>query len=112
MKLRIVRRVASAALPELGAGVHPVLRRVYAARGVRCARDVSPALDRLLPVGTLEGVSAAAALLAAHRANGRVLIIGDFDADGATSTAIVVRALRAWGFGSVVFLVPNRFEFG
>jgi single-stranded-DNA-specific exonuclease len=66
----------------------------------------------MLPVGTLEGVSAAAALLLAHRDRGRVLVIGDFDADGATSTALVVRALRAWGFASVDFLVPNRFEFG
>ena len=54
----------------------------------------------------------AAALLLEHRERGRILVIGDFDADGATSTALVVRALRAWGFASVDFLVPNRFEFG
>ncbi|MFX7140773.1 single-stranded-DNA-specific exonuclease RecJ, partial [Acinetobacter baumannii] len=59
-----------------------------------------------------EGIQAAADLLLEHRADGRVMIIGDFDADGATSTALMVRSLRAWGFGSVVFLVPNRFEFG
>ncbi len=47
-----------------------------------------------------------------HRENGRILVVGDFDADGATSTALVLRALRAWGFPSVDFLVPNRFEFG
>jgi single-stranded-DNA-specific exonuclease len=91
--------------------MHPVLRRVYAARGVRTVSDVSPALDRLLPVGTLEGVSDAAALLLKHR-EGRILVVGDFDADGATSTALVLRALRAWGFPAVDFLVPNRFEFG
>ncbi len=91
--------------------MHPVLRRVYAARGVRTVSDVSPALDRLLPVGTLEGVSDAAALLLKHR-QGRILVVGDFDADGATSTALVLRALRAWGFPAVDFLVPNRFEFG
>jgi single-stranded-DNA-specific exonuclease len=84
---------------------------VYAARGVISAGDVSPALDRLLPVSTLEGVSDAAAFLMKHRES-RVLVVGDFDADGATSTALVVRALRAWGFASVDFLVPNRFEFG
>jgi len=111
MKLRVVRRSGAEALP-LGGELHPVLRRVYAARGVRSVADVSPALDRLLPVGTLEGVSAAAALIVEHRVRGRVLIIGDFDADGATSTALVMRALRAWGFASVDFLVPNRFEFG
>jgi single-stranded-DNA-specific exonuclease len=93
-------------------GMHPVLRRVYVARGVRSTDELKSSLDCLLPVGTLEGVTAAAQLLIQHRLNGRVLIIGDFDADGATSTALVVRALRAWGFASVDFLVPNRFEFG
>lgn len=113
MKLRVVRRAGAHALLEGSAPeLHPVLRRVYAARGIRSASEVRPALDRLLPVGTLDGVSAAAALLAEHRVNGRIVIVGDFDADGATSTAMVVRALRAWGFTSVDFLVPNRFEFG
>lgn len=111
MKLRVVRRTVGEWL-GLGSGLHPVLRRVYAARGIRSASDVSSSLDRLLPVGTLEGVTSAAELLLAHRTNGRVLIVGDFDADGATSTALVTRALRAWGFASVDFLVPNRFEFG
>ena len=111
MILRVVRR-DSAGSSELGSQLHPVLRRVYAARGVKAAGDVAPALDRLLPVGTLEGVSDAAALLMKHREAGRILVVGDFDADGATSTALVLRALRAWGFGSVDFLVPNRFEFG
>src|SRR5690606_31062400 len=96
----------------LGAALHPVLRRVYAARGIRSADEIGVALDRLVPVGTLEGVSEAAALLAAHRERGRVLVVGDFDADGATSTALVVRSLVGWGFSSVDFLVPNRFELG
>ena len=111
MILRVVRRQGGDTA-GLGSGLHPVLRRVYAARGVRLLSELSSALDRLLPVGTLEGVSAAAELLIRHRSNGRVLIVGDFDADGATSTALVIRALRAWGFASVDFLVPNRFEFG
>jgi single-stranded-DNA-specific exonuclease len=111
MILRVVRRNGGEAA-GLGGGLHPVLRRVYASRGVRSANELSSGLDRLLPVGTLEGVTAAAQLLIQHRTGGRILIIGDFDADGATSTALVVRALRAWGFCSVDFLVPNRFEFG
>jgi len=89
-----------------------VLGRVYAARGVRSARELDTSLGRLLPVGTLEGVGAAVELLLAHRRAGRVLVIGDFDADGATSSALVVRALRACAFGSVDFLVPSRFRFG
>ncbi len=97
---------------DLGATLHPVLQRVYAARGIRAAAELSLALERLHPVSTLEGVDAAAELLARQREAGRVLIIGDFDADGATSTALMVRALRAWSFAAVDFLVPNRFEFG
>ncbi len=74
--------------------------------------QLSTELSRLLPVGTSGGVAAAVELLLAHRDQGRILVVGDFDADGATSTALMLRALRAWGFASVDFLVPNRFEFG
>jgi len=110
MTLRIVRRAASGTL-ALSGRLHPVLERVYAARGVCSQSDLDHSLLRLLPVGTLEGIPAAVELLLAHRMR-RVLVVGDFDADGATSCALVVRALRACGFASVDFLVPNRFEFG
>jgi len=92
--------------------LHPVVRRVYAARGIASDSELDLSLDQLLPVGSLEGLDAATRLLAAHRAAGRVLVIGDFDADGATSTALLVRALRALRFAHVDFLVPNRFRFG
>ena len=92
--------------------LHPVLRRVYAARGVSRSEELDLSLDRLLPVGSLDGVEAAARLLAAQRRRGRVLVIGDFDADGATSSALVVRALRSMKFSHVDFLVPDRFRFG
>jgi single-stranded-DNA-specific exonuclease len=113
VNLRVVRRLACADDASIlsGAGLHPVLRRIYLGRGVRVAEDLDLSLDRLLPVGTLESIAGAVDLLLAHR-QGRVLVIGDFDADGATSTALVVRALTAWGYASVDFLVPNRFEFG
>src|ERR1700730_891054 len=107
-----IRRRPPAAPCEFTADLHPVLRRVYAARGLRSGADLDLSLDRLLPVGSLEGVDSAAQLLTAHRAAGRVLVIGDFDADGATSTALVVRGLRAMRFAHVDFLVPNRFHFG
>ena len=110
MSVRIVRRIPQVPL-ALGAGLHPVLERVYAARGVRSEVELDHSLLRLLPVGTLEGIPAAVELLCRHR-SGRVLVVGDFDADGATSSALVVRALRGCGFASVDFLVPNRFEFG
>src|ERR1700736_924296 len=94
------------------AELHTVLRRVYAGRGISCTDELDLSLDRLLPVGSLDGVTAAARLLAAHQRQGRVLVVGDFDADGATSSAVVVRALRSMKFWHVDFLVPNRFRFG
>src|ERR1700744_382268 len=110
--LRVVRReFALQDCAALSGDLHPVLRRIYVTRGVRTPADLDTSLERLHPVGTLEGVPAAVDLLLQHR-TGRVLIVGDFDADGATSTALMVRALNAWGFASVDFLVPNRFEFG
>ena len=109
MQPTIRRREGAAA--ALGANLHPVLRRVYAARGIDSESQLDLSLERLAPVSTLDGVHDAARLLAAHR-GGRVLIVGDFDADGATSTALMMRALRALGFVHVDFLVPNRFKFG
>jgi single-stranded-DNA-specific exonuclease len=107
-----IRRRSLAMSCDFGGDVHPVLRRVYSARGLLNNADLDLSLDRLLPIGSLQGVDAAANLLAAHRTAGRVLVVGDFDADGATSTALVVRGLRAMGFAHVDFLVPNRFRFG
>jgi single-stranded-DNA-specific exonuclease len=112
MTPEIRRRTVSGDHGAWGEALHPVLRRAYAARGIREAAQLSTELSRLLPVGSLGGVAAAVELLLRHRERGRILVIGDFDADGATSTALMLRALRAWGFGHVDFLVPNRFEFG
>ena len=109
MDLVITRRTCAGEIAD--ATLHPVLRRAYAARGVRQSHELTLTLDKLMPVGTLGGVTAAVALILAHRER-RIVVVGDFDADGATSTALIVRCLRAWGFASVDFLVPNRFEFG
>jgi single-stranded-DNA-specific exonuclease len=96
-------------LPQL----HPVLRRVYAARGLRSSAELELRLDRLLPVSTLDGLEAAVSLLLRHLENrSRILVVGDFDADGATSTALVLRALRGLGHDNAAYLVPNRFRFG
>jgi single-stranded-DNA-specific exonuclease len=112
LALRIVRR-AAAGDAALGDAMHPVLRRIYAARGIRNQTQLGLGLRQLLPIGSLEAVEAAAELLETHRQRGGlILVVGDFDADGATSTALIVRALRSWGFPRVDFLVPNRFEFG
>jgi single-stranded-DNA-specific exonuclease len=105
------REVDAAALAAL-AGTPPVLARLYAARGVRGAAELDLGLGGLAPVGSLEGVEAAAALLADHIGRGsRILVIGDFDADGATSTALLMRVLRALG-ADVAYLVPDRFVHG
>ncbi|HEY2463198.1 MAG TPA: single-stranded-DNA-specific exonuclease RecJ [Steroidobacteraceae bacterium] len=112
MSDRQIRRRIQEVSENFAGHLHPVLRRVYAARGVASDSELDLSLERLLPVGSLEGLDAATRLLGAHRATGRVLVIGDFDADGATSTALLVRALRALRFAHVDFLVPNRFRFG
>jgi single-stranded-DNA-specific exonuclease len=110
MTIEIRRRAPGPAL-DFARDLHPVLRRVYAARGIAQPDDLDLSLERLLPVRTLDRTERAAELLAAHRA-GRVLIVGDFDADGATGSALLVRGLRALKFAHVDFLVPNRFQFG
>lgn len=113
MMTRVIRRRAGAVPAEFGRELHPVVRRVYAARGLTSSGDLSLGLDQLLPVSSLEGLDAAIEVLLEHLAGGtRVLVVGDFDADGATSSALVVRALRRLGFGNVGYLVPNRFRFG
>jgi single-stranded-DNA-specific exonuclease len=109
MELVIARRNCMTEIAD--SKLHPVLRRAYAARGVRNSNELSLTLDKLMPVGSLDRIEAAVQLVLAHRER-RILVVGDFDADGATSTALIMRCLRAWGFASVDFLVPNRFEFG
>jgi single-stranded-DNA-specific exonuclease len=90
-----------------------VLGRVYAARRVVGPLELDYGLGRLLPYDGLSGLGEACALLADAVVGGRrVLVVGDFDADGATSTALVARVLRAMGAPEVDYLVPNRFEYG
>ncbi|MEM1404119.1 MAG: single-stranded-DNA-specific exonuclease RecJ [Pseudomonadota bacterium] len=94
-------------------GYHPVLQRVYAGRGVQTASDLDLSLSSLLLPATLAGVrSAAERLYQALQSDERILIVGDFDADGATSTALAMEALRAFGATDVRYLIPNRFEYG
>lgn len=107
---KIVRRAMNGAL---AGNLDPVLLRVYAARGIESADELNLDLRELLPVSSLDGIAAAVELLIDARARQRrVLIIGDFDADGATSTALLVRGLRRLGFAEVGYLVPDRFRFG
>jgi single-stranded-DNA-specific exonuclease len=94
------------------AGLHPVLARVYAARRIRSAAELADDVQRLLPPASLARCEEAAALLAdAIAAGKKLLIVADYDADGATACAVGLRALRAFG-AQVDYLVPNRFELG
>jgi single-stranded-DNA-specific exonuclease len=95
-----------AALPE-------VLKRVYANRGIRNPAELTLTLDQLLPPTKLKGIGEAAELLAdAVEGDARVLIVGDFDADGATSCAMAVSVLRQMGLREVAYLVPNHCDGG
>ena len=110
----LIRRRAADISPKLQAAALPeALKRVYANRGITDPAELSLTLDQLHPPQHLKGVAEAAELLAdAIEGDGRVLIIGDFDADGATSSAMAVSVLRQMGLREVAYLVPNRFEFG
>jgi single-stranded-DNA-specific exonuclease len=94
-------------------GLSPLMQRLYANRGVTTADEIDLALKGLLPPQQLRGVAKAAELLAdAIEGEARVVIVGDFDADGATSSALAVSVLRQMGLKEVSYLVPNRFEYG
>jgi len=94
-------------------GLHPVIRRVMLARGVTHPRAMQLAMSDMLPPSDLSGIETAAGFLAEAVTGGQsILVVGDFDADGATGAAVAVLALQAMGCGKVDFRVPNRFEFG
>ena len=111
MTKHIVRRTQGKAVSLLD--VHPVLQRVYASRDIETAAELDYTLDKLLPPAQLGGLAAAVSLLEeAICGQQRIVVVGDFDADGATSCALSLRALRAMGATDVHYLVPNRFEYG
>ena len=90
-------------------GIHPLLARLYAARGVHSPEELNDALGKLLPPGGLKGVQQAARLLAdAMAADQRLCIVADYDCDGATACAVAVRGLRMLGARQVTYLVPDR----
>ncbi len=96
----------------VAAGIHPVLARVYAARGIGSPAQLDNKLDQLLPFSEMRNATAAAILLAdAIATNRKLMIIADYDCDGATACAVGVRGLRSFG-ARIDYLVPNRFEYG
>jgi single-stranded-DNA-specific exonuclease len=112
MPVSIVRRTVPDDI-NLPGNLHPVLKRIFAARNVRSMAELDYSLQGLLPFLLLRGIDQAVALLAdAIRSGKRILIVADFDTDGATSCALALRGLRLIGATDVHYLVPNRFEFG
>lgn len=91
--------------------IDPLHARLFAMRGLTTADELNYGLAQLAPVSALENIDAAASLVIAKR-DERIIVVGDFDVDGATSTALVLRCLREFGFKDVEYLVPNRFEYG
>ena len=109
---RVIRR--REARPAVGLpGLNPVLARLLAARGLDTLDALELGMNRLHPPRSLSGIGQAACQLAdAIEGGERIVIVGDFDADGATSTALSVRVLKALGAAEVHYRVPNRFEDG
>ncbi len=112
MKKKILRRE----VPEtscFGEEHTQVIERVFAARGVQSQSEIDYNLRNMLPPHNLRGLPEAIDLLIeARNQQQKILVVGDFDADGATSTALMLRCMKSLGFESINFLVPNRFEFG
>lgn len=110
--MQIEQRPLPEHLPDLG-DIPPLLTRIYAARGVQSATELDKGLARLLPVNLLKGMDDAVQLLAqALEQRQRILIVGDFDADGATASCVGVLGLQMLGAAQVDYLVPNRFDYG
>lgn len=91
--------------------IDPLHARLYATRGVTAVDELDYRLARLAPLSALPNLDEAAQLVIANRGK-RITIVGDYDVDGATSAALVIRCLRAFGFADVGYLVPNRFDYG
>jgi single-stranded-DNA-specific exonuclease len=113
MSLPVIRRRPVNATAGFGPALHPVLQRIYAQRGVTTAAELSLELGRLLAPQSLSGLERACdELQRALAAGEKIVVVGDYDADGATGAALAVAALRAFGAAAVEHLVPSRFRQG
>ena len=110
--MKITRRTVSSDC-DLPDHIHPVMRRIYAGRNISSARELDYSLMKLLPFGRLKNIDAAAGLLIdAIRNNKKIIIVADYDADGATACAVALRGLAMLGARQVVYLVPDRAKHG
>ena len=111
MQKKIIRRTHGVE-SFVSQDIHPLLQRIYSVRGITSHAELERGLERLLPYRELLGIDKAVlCLVDALQQQKKLLIVGDFDADGATSTVVAIRALKSFGAKHVDFLVPNRFEF-
>lgn len=99
--------------PSFSPKIHPLLQNIYQARGVTHEKYIDYALKNLLPFKDLKGIDETINILySALLQQQKILIVGDFDVDGATSTALMMRLFKAFGYKNVDYLIPNRFTFG
>ena len=109
----IVRRNSAVSDELQQSSLHPLLKKIYANRGVSSLKQVDYSLKGLLDYSLLKDINLAAEIVSdVIRQQKSVLIVGDFDADGATSCALMMRTFKAFGLDNVGYLVPNRFDFG
>lgn len=107
----VIRPTPQQSVIEGLGNIDPLHARLFAMRGLTTADELDYGLAHLAPVSALENIDAAASLVISKR-DERIIVVGDFDVDGATSTALVLRCLREFGFKDIEYLVPNRFEYG
>ncbi|VAW50370.1 Single-stranded-DNA-specific exonuclease RecJ [hydrothermal vent metagenome] len=109
----IFRRNAEVSDELQNSGLHPLLKKIYANRGITRLNQINYDLKDLVDFALLKGIDTASEIVAqAIVQQKRILIIGDFDVDGATSCAVMMRSLKAMGLDNIDYLVPNRFDFG
>ncbi len=113
MKKNIVRRPLDIQIDHNLHDLHPILQRVYLARDIRATEDLDYSLSKLPSPWLLSGMEEMVTILADAVINQRkILVVADFDADGATGCAVAILGLRLLGLSNLSYIVPNRFEFG
>jgi single-stranded-DNA-specific exonuclease len=110
---KLLHRKLPESLPELSKDIPLLLRRIFALRGITCMQELDYTTRNLCNYDKLYGIDNAVEILyTAMVSNKRIMIVGDFDTDGATSTALAVKALKAMGCQFVDYIIPDRFEDG
>ncbi|VAW61554.1 Single-stranded-DNA-specific exonuclease RecJ [hydrothermal vent metagenome] len=114
VELKKIRRIYEQVSAELKqSALHPVLQKVLSHRQIKSPEEITYSLKNLISFDNLMGIDTAVnVIINAIKTHQKILIVGDFDADGATSTAVCYRALKMLGHSTVSYLVPNRFDFG